>query len=305
MSERAPPDFDNCATALEGIFDGFYQIDRAGRVLSWNKAAEGITGFRAEEIVGTISGDNQIRYAQPGGEEIGKAELPLLGTLRDGRPREFHASMLHAEGFRISILARTLPFRDPRGIISGAAEIFTDNRALLAAFLRNQRVEHTVLFDPLTGIGNRAHIETKVKFAIEDYETARVPFGIIFLDIDHFKLFNDTHGHLIGDIVLRFVANSLREHLRVSDSCGRWGGEEFLALVSNVSGDGLQIVAEKLRALIEHSGIPAGGQALHTTVSIGATMVRPQDSLKELLHRADRLMYESKRAGRNRVTVAA
>jgi len=137
---------------------------------------------------------------------------------------------------------------------------------------------------------------------LEDYRSHGVPFGILFVDIDHFKDFNDTYGHLLGDKVLRFVANSLRQNLRFTDSCGRWGGEEFIALILDTEKERLRSVAEKLRSLVEHSGVEESGKVLRITISIGATLVRPSDSYESLIKRADEMMYKSKKAGRNRVS---
>ena len=83
----------------------------------------------------------------------------------------------------------------------------------------------------------------------------RFPFGLMFIDIDHFKSINDTFGHIIGDKVLRAVANTLRYNLRETDTCGRWGGEEFLALVFKLNKDTLKAIAEKLRSLVEQTVI--------------------------------------------------
>jgi diguanylate cyclase (GGDEF)-like protein len=99
------------------------------------------------------------------------------------------------------------------------------------------------------------------------------------------------------------VANSLRHHLRTSDSCGRWGGEEFLALIRETNPEGLKIAAEKLRALVSQTSIEEHGQNLHVTISIGATSIHEADTLESLLKRADQLMYKSKASGRNCVTM--
>jgi diguanylate cyclase (GGDEF)-like protein len=139
--------------------------------------------------------------------------------------------------------------------------------------------------------------------AIDDYHLKNSRFGILFIDIDHFKNFNDMYGHLLGDKVLRMVANSLRNNLRVSDSCGRWGGEEFIVLVNELDMAGLGIVAEKLRITIAQTKVQDKDLELGVTVSIGSTLIRSGDTLQSLIDRADKLMYKSKRAGRNQVTI--
>ncbi len=287
----------------DNLYDGVFQVDDQGRIVLWNQGAERITGIAGKKAVGKSCQDELFKHYAESGDTLAAANLPLLLTLKDGKPREVRAYLRHVEGFRVSVLIRTLPVMDANQHIFGGMEIFTDNKAIIAAHLRNQRVEQTVLFDPLTGIGNRAHIETKLKYALMDYEASRVPFGVLFMDIDHFKEFNDLHGHLAGDKILRFVANTIKSHLRVTDSCGRWGGEEFLALVMDGNAEGLQMVAEKLRMLVSRAQIEESGERLSVTISTGATMVHTEDSFETLMKRADELLYKSKQNGRNRVSL--
>ncbi|GAG00076.1 unnamed protein product, partial [marine sediment metagenome] len=124
-------------------------------------------------------------------------------------------------------------------------------------------------------------------------------------DIDHFKRVNDSHGHDAGDAVLKTVARTLLESSRGFDILGRWGGEEFLGLVQNVDEDHLGVVSERLRALVAASSVRHGDAEIRVTVSIGATLARTDDTPERLVKRADSVMYESKRAGRNRVTLAS
>lgn len=293
-------DFQN--SLFQSMFDGVCQVDQNARVLAWNAGAERITGFAAKQIVGTSYAHNEIWHIRENGQVMKADEMPLLLTLRDGIRRESLTFIKHADGFQVSILSHTLPATGNAGETVGAIEIFNDNKVVIAAFQQNQRVEQTILIDALTGIGNRPHIEGKIRFAIEDCKACHIPFGILFIDIDHFKQFNDTHGHLVGDKVLRFVAKTIRQNLRTSDSCGRWGGEEFVALVQNVNREGLKTVAEKIRLLIEQSVVEENERNLKVTISIGATAFRLEDSLQGLLERADGLLYQSKQGGRNRVT---
>lgn len=285
------------------VYDGLFQVDSNGRVLLWNQGAERITGILSSKAIGKPCQDDLFKHYGENGVAIPNEALPILLTIKDGKQREIRAYLKHVEGFRVSVLAKTVPLVDKNNNLIGGMEIVNDNKSIIAAHLRNQRVEQTMLFDALTGIGNRAHIETKLKYALIDYEASGVPFGILFMDIDHFKDFNDTHGHLTGDKILRFVANTIKQHLRVTDSCGRWGGEEFLALVTDINTEGLQMVAEKLRMLVSRASIEEGEKKLGVTISIGGTMVNPDDTFDGLLKRSDELLYKSKQNGRNRVTM--
>jgi len=285
------------------LFDGLMEIDVKRRVRLWNRSATRMTGYTAEQVLGKAYNAQPAHHVSEAGLELPDGLVPLLGTVRDGQPREAMGYFVHADGYRLTTLVRTQPLFDRRHRLVGAVEIFTDNKGLIAAFQAMQRTQETVLFDPLTGIGNRPHIEAKIRGAIEDYRRQASDFGILFIDIDHFKDFNDRYGHLLGDKVLRATANTLRQNLRGSDSCGRWGGEEFVVLAHNLDLAGLAKVAEKLRRAVADTGIREKDADLRVTVSVGGSLIRPGDSLESLLERADRLMYESKRQGRNRVTV--
>ena len=285
------------------LFDGVVEIDSKRLVRLWNRSAQRMTGYTAEQVLGKAYQTQPARHISEAGMELPEGLIPLLSTVRDGQPREAIGYFMHADGYRLTTLIRTQPLRDRRHKVVGAVEIFTDNKALIAGFQALQRTQETVLFDPLTGIGNRPHIEAKIRAAIEDFRRQGSDFGILFIDIDRFKDFNDRYGHLLGDKVLRATANTLRQNLRGSDSCGRWGGEEFVVLVNDLDPAGLAKVAEKLRRAVECTGVREKDAEVKVTVSIGGSLMQPGDSLESLLEKADRLMYESKRLGRNRVTL--
>jgi diguanylate cyclase (GGDEF)-like protein len=158
--------------------------------------------------------------------------------------------------------------------------------------------------DALTGIGNRRHLEGRLRAALAVVQNSSSAAGLLLMDVDHFKQVNDTHGHNTGDNVLRMVANTLNYALRATDTLGRWGGEEFVAILYDMQEkESLQATAEKVRALVEHSRLDLDGQGLTVTISIGGTMLLPGDTPELLVQRADELMYLSKQAGRNRVTI--
>jgi diguanylate cyclase (GGDEF)-like protein len=124
------------------------------------------------------------------------------------------------------------------------------------------------------------------------------------MDVDQFKKFNDTHGHNLGDEILRMIAHTIRYALRATDSFGRWGGEEFIAILQDVGDENsLYAAAEKIRTLVQHSRLDVGGKGLTVTLSIGATLMLSEDTPGSFINRADQLMYLSKQSGRNRTTI--
>jgi two-component system cell cycle response regulator len=253
-------------------------------------------------VVGSFCHDNILQHIGPEGTLLCENGCALHATMQDGNPREYEVILRHAEGYRIPVLVRTSPFRDERRNIIGAVEVFSNNQSLMKMKRRVKSLEHTVIYDPLTGIGNRSHMEVKIKTAVHEFQQDGIPFGILFIDIDHFKSVNDHYGHITGDKVLHAVANTLRHNLRDTDTCGRWGGEEFLAIVFNVDNAEITYIAEKLRILVEQTSVITKQEPLNVTVSIGGTRVRRGDTLESLVHRADKLMYQSKSEGRNRVS---
>jgi diguanylate cyclase (GGDEF)-like protein len=124
-------------------------------------------------------------------------------------------------------------------------------------------------------------------------------FGLLLIDIDQFKAINDTYGHDAGDTALKMVARTLEANSRSFDLVARWGGKEFLVIIVNVDETKLHRVAYKLRTLVGKSSIHVGNERIGVTVSVGAALPRPEDTIDSLIKRADQRMYKSKSARRN------
>jgi len=287
-------------TLLDNLYDGVYFVDTERNITYWNSGAEAITGYKANQVTGRSCKDNILNHCTENGTELCLTACPLVRSIQTGRHQEAEVYLHHADGHRVPVLVRTSPIYGEDGQVIGAVEIFSDNSRLFSARKRIRRLEETVALDALTGIGNRRMADGKLKAAITQFQQNRLSFGVLLLDIDLFKRVNDTFGHDIGDQVLRMVANTLRHNLRVNDIPIRWGGEEFLAVIDDVDKESLLAAAEKIRTLIEHSHLTLeDGRTVGVTVSIGAALVRYEDSLESLLLRADSLMYACKQAGRN------
>jgi len=290
---------------LDNLYDGVYFVDRDRKITYWNKAAEHITGYKAEDILGRPCYDNILRHVTPDGEQLCLGECPFEKTKQDGKMREAHVFLHHKEGFRLPVWVRTAPIRDEAGNIIGAVEVFNSEKALSKLRLELQELRRTVLMDSLTEVWNRTYLERRLRGLIAEYQGQEREAGVAFVDIDHFKQVNDTYGHNIGDKVLKMVAATLRYSLRDNDVVGRWGGEEFLIILYDVDSlNSLRNICEKLRTLVQFSTIELEGKgAIGVTVSIGATLLQPNDTPETIVNRANGLMYRSKQSGRNRVTV--
>ncbi|MFH1026768.1 MAG: diguanylate cyclase [Pseudomonadota bacterium] len=287
---------------LDSMFDGVYFVDLNRRITYWNNAAERITGYNRSETIGKRCSDNLLRHIDTNGRELCLEGCPLMSTMQDGKTREASVYLHHALGHRVPVSVRTSPVRDDNGQILGAVEIFSDNSSSLQILLEYEQLKQDAYLDQLTAVGNRRYGEMTLSTRIYDLQTHDIPFGVLFIDIDHFKIFNDQYCHKTGDDVLVMVAKSISFSLRKMDSVARWGGEEFIVILPGASSVIVKSVSERIRILIENSFIMAGNNKLNVTVSIGATMSRPDDTIETIVSRADRHMYLSKSRGRNRVT---
>jgi diguanylate cyclase (GGDEF)-like protein len=182
-------------------------------------------------------------------------------------------------------------------------EIFRDDSATVAALEHLKELEDLAFLDGLTHTANRTYLKTFIVGKFNELRRLGWSFGVIFLDVDRFKQVNDTFGHQTGDAVLKMVAQTLLKNCRSFDLVARWGGEEFICVITKLrDADQIASIAERLRVLVESSWVPLADCSLHVTISLGVTLARLQDSPETLIHRADDLMYRSKTAGRNCIT---
>ena len=160
------------------------------------------------------------------------------------------------------------------------------------------------LTDPLTGLGNRKYFDRSIDFAVQSALADGQPLSLLMFDIDHFKSFNDSYGHLTGDQVLRLVGMSLKQTIKGQDITARYGGEEFAVVLPNTALRQALTVADHIRRAIMSKELKkkSTGEILgRVTISVGVSMLKPEDDTDSLIERADACLYAAKRNGRNRV----
>ena len=289
---------------IDNLYDGIYFVDRDRVITYWNKGAERITGYPAAQTVGRACRDNLLNHVTDSGIQLCMTDCPLAAVMQDGKPREVEVFVHHADGHCLPVVVRATALRDRTGNIIGAIESFSNNSSVINARRRVSEMRQIIHTDVLTKIGNRRYIEGRLHAVVAEFENTQTAAGLLFMDIDHFKTVNDTYGHDIGDNALRMISNTFRHALRSTDTIGRWGGEEFVAILYGINNDkALSKIAEKVRMLVQVSRLDIDGQSLSVTISIGATRLYSNDTPESIIRRADGLMYRSKQAGRNRVTV--
>jgi diguanylate cyclase (GGDEF)-like protein len=158
------------------------------------------------------------------------------------------------------------------------------------------------LRDPLTGVPNRTAFDQAIQRELELAKRQQLPVSLLVIDIDHFKLCNDTYGHRFGDDVLKAVASTVVSTIRRCDLLFRYGGEEFVVLASHTSQQGAQQLAERIRRNVESLATVAGRET-QVTVSVGLAALRDHEDASGLFNRADQALYRAKAEGRNRVVL--
>lgn len=167
-----------------------------------------------------------------------------------------------------------------------------------------ERAKEEASVDFLTGVANRKTLKENLEILAKKAAAEGRPMSLLALDIDHFKKFNDTYGHLVGDEVLKFVAKTMKANVRGKDFIARYGGEEFMVLLPATPLDGAKQVAENIRTFFTKANLKtsATSKALgQITVSIGVAEYRPGEKLDGFVERADKALYHAKNTGRNRV----
>lgn len=291
-----------------------FVIDPARRVVIWNKACERLTGVAAEDVLGT---DRHWRafYDAP---RCCLADLVALGRpdeLADHYPEHTvsNGSGVSAEnwcvmprlGNQLYLAIDAGPIHDEEGNLIAVVETLRD--------MTDQKRAETALkslaaSDGLTGLANRRCFDQTLAMEWSRGVRTRKPLSLIFADVDHFKLYNDLHGHQQGDDCLRTVASLIGESaLRPADLSARYGGEEFAVILPETDLEGARLVADRLHSALAELQITHGAAVTepYVSLSIGVAAQIPLSALSpdHLLMRADRALYAAKRSGRNRVVV--
>ncbi len=224
-----------------------------------------------------------------------------IGLLKIFRPLDIDLKIELFKWFGLAVVLISVSFIG--GNISSLRRELSVSRRKLQSSLTV--IREMAIHDDLTGFFNRTHlmdlIETESNRSIRTGDV----FSLAMIDIDKFKNINDTYGHQTGDYVLKTFASVLRSVLRKTDFCGRYGGEEFLVVLTQTDLQAAQIFAERIRDCVEKSLFPSLGPDSKVTVSIGLTAYKMQENIERTIARADEALYMAKNGGRNRVEVSA
>jgi diguanylate cyclase len=201
-----------------------------------------------------------------------------------------------------SLVKSTREMRDTNKALEDRLRLSKSEISNLQQSLEAIRTES--LTDPLTGLGNRKYFDRSIDMAVQNALANSEPLSLLMFDIDYFKSFNDSYGHLTGDQVLRLVAMSLKQTIKGQDITARYGGEEFAVVLPNTALRQALTVADHIRRAVMAKELKkkSTGEILgRVTISVGVSMLKPDDDTDSLIERADACLYAAKRNGRNRV----
>lgn len=297
-----------------------FVIDANHEICHWNRALEVLTGLNREAMIGTKDQWMPF-YSSPrpcladliveGGED---KEVQRYYTnkytyselITDAFEAEDFFPECGDNGEWLHFTAAALHDDDGHliGAIETLAKISDRKRAEFELIESEQSYREQSISDNLTRLYNSRHFHHELDQALENSKRYNHVFSLCFLDLDHFKQINDTHGHFFGDKVLEAFGMLVRSSLRTLDSAYRYGGEEFTILLPSTPAEGAAVFAERLReSLANHAFSLDNGEKFSATVSIGITSYSTNDDSKSMLQRADEALYVAKQNGRNQVGI--
>ncbi|OHE25242.1 MAG: hypothetical protein A2Y45_01585 [Tenericutes bacterium GWC2_34_14] len=287
-------------TIFEHFHEAVYIVDQERQILYFNPEASRISGFSQGETEGFFCYDNILNHVDEQGLNLCFVGCPLTEAMKENHITDHMVYLHHKEGHRVKVHVRAIPVIEDSKVV-GAIEVFTDQTHQNEMMKEIEKLKEKHLIDDLTGLYLRRFLSEKLKKHLELHGETQV--GILMIDIDDFKWFNDSYGHDVGDEVLRIVSKTIKYHLKQKDVVIRYGGEEILVLLLDVNQEDMLSVAETLRILVSQSYLRDESDFDNITVSIGATLWRKNEKIQNAIKRADLAMYKSKQNDKNQVQI--
>ncbi len=224
-------------------------------------------------------------------------------TIKEGTIRIDQALQKVDTGLLVPVNVKSIPIKNYTGEIVGVIQIINDNSVEFDALRMVKYLQGQMRHDQLTGTGNRIGASEVIETKLEELRRYKTKLALLFIDVDNFKVINDTFGHETGDRVLSNICSAVKGSIRNIDYLGRWGGEEFVVVTPYIEHKDILTVAERIRMSVQKEIVLNGQFIINSTVSIGVAYAGDTDTVSSLVARADSLMYQSKNDGKNRITI--
>ena len=278
-------DQDLYRSVLENLQTGVYLLDREGKIVFWNQGAERTTGYMSHEVLGRNCSENILAKCDLNGCATCGGRCPFRRTLTDGHARECRLQLRHKQGHLISVLMRIAAIRDANRVIQGIVQSFDERRLEMDRDRYQYNLAPYGCLDE-TEVPNKNYLLFRLREDLSAFMEYHLPFGIIFIRVEGLSKFRSIYGHEAGASILRVVAQTIRNALRPADFLGRWSEDEFLAILANCAGTGVQHAGERIRKLAGYAKLQWWGDQLSVTTSVGYGSAQPGDSIELLIARA-------------------
>ncbi len=272
-------------TVLENLPVGVYVVDTNRRIVSWNAGAEHLTGYLRQEVIGRCCAEDLLMHCDLERNILCGNGCPLEGSMRDGKARETDVYLLHKEGQRIPVRVYAFPLRNQDGAITGCAECFAPRTVLPAAPLYTPPTGGMTT-DEGTDLPDRAGILGWLAAALRDFEKTGARFAVLRIAVDDLDDLLHKDGRKAVDTVLYATGQTLRANVGPADMVGKWSADSFMVVLAGCTGPALARAAETFSRLTRAEGVPWWGDRLSAAVSMGGTVVRPEDTPDSLVARA-------------------
>lgn len=280
------------ARALNATAEPIMVTDAQAKIIFTNNAFSEIAGYQADEVIG------KTPAILKSGHHDENFYTQLKATINAGQDYQAVFVNKRQDGDLYYAEQSISPIFDDKGNITHFVSVSKDVTERIKA---EQALMQSATLDKLTGLLNRNHGETLLKDGFSKASANNIPLNLIMCDIDHFKKINDNFGHPAGDEVLKDVAVIIRKAVRSNDAVIRWGGEEFMILLTHCNQAAAVELAERIRSRVANHHHKTVGQV---TISLGLAELQPGESLEQCVSRCDTALYQSKREGRNRLSAA-
>ncbi len=278
-------------------------VDREGKILFWNAGVQRITGYLRQDVLGHRCQDRFLEHTDAGNIPLEGSSIPLLETMREGRPVLIRTSLRNKGGHFLAVRLRTVPLWDERGSIQGAVEILEELASSSRMDRRQNKLAAYGCIDGLTGLLNHSRIQAHLREQLALYAEHPVPFCLLCFAIDDLAKLRERYGQAAVDAALRVVGQTLANGLRPTDFIGHWQENEFIAILLECVESDVRTVGHRLQKMVQHAEISWWGDMLRVTVSAGATPAHDHDSVESIIRRAEEALKQSSDSGKGQIAL--
>ncbi len=283
----------------DSLYEGVYIVDKNRKIIFWNKAAEKITGYKADEVISRGCNENILKHVDENGKNLCETTCPMMSVIENEEKIEAYVYLHHKNGYRLRVKIKGIPIIEDNQL-KAAVEVFIP---ILPSSDTEEDLISLALKDPMTKLFNRKGFEMIYPLRQREMLLLNYIPSVFVIDLNDFKKINDNYGHSVGDRVLISVADTIKNILRPHDIVVRWGGDEFVLVVFIRNFEEVEGICNRVAKIIQSVWIEHNGEIIKSTISIGGTILKKDEDILAAIDRADNLMYQAKKSGKNSAVI--